>query len=286
LSFVDLHLHSNASDGTLEPARVVHEAARRGAEGVSLTDHDTLDGNDEAGHEADRLGLAWIPGAEISATEAGQSVHLLAYGVTAGSAALDALLVEIREDRQHRAREIVNRFNELGVPVELEAVEREAKAGVPTRAHIARAIVASGLMPTVHSVFQQYLADNGPAFVEKREVFPSTVFGCVHEAGGVVVLAHPGRSHPDEQIVSWAAAGLDGIEIMHPKNHGSRRDELRAIAYRLDMLVTGGSDWHGPGAGGMEPGTERVPVDWMEKVAARCTPARSLNAPTTENRDE
>jgi len=270
LSYVDLHLHSNASDGTLDPARVVHEAARRGAEGVSLTDHDTLDGNDEAALEADRLGIAWLPGAEISATEAGRSVHLLAYGVSAGTEALDKLLREIREDRLRRAREIVTRFNELGVPIELEAVEREAKTGVPTRAHIARAIVTAGLMPNVHSVFQRYLADDGPAYVEKREVIPSTVFDCVHEAGGVVVLAHPGRVYPDEQIVAWAAAGLDGIEIMHPKNHGSRRDELRAIAYRLDLLVTGGSDWHGPGAGGMEPGTERVPLEWMEAVAARC----------------
>ena len=270
MSFVDLHLHSNASDGTLDPTTVVHEAVRRGAAGISLTDHDTLSGNEAAGFEADRLGVAWLPGSEISATEAGRSVHLLAYGVRVGTEALDTLLSEIREDRVHRAREIVGRFNELGVPIALEAVEREARAGVPTRAHIARAIVASGLMPNVHSVFQAYLADDGPAYVEKREVVPSTVFGCVHQAGGVVVLAHPGRVYPDEQIVAWAAAGLDGIEIMHPKNHGSRRDELRAIAYRLDLLVTGGSDWHGPGAGGMEPGTERVPLEWMEAVVARC----------------
>ena len=270
MSFVDLHLHSTESDGTLDPARVVQEAARRGAEGISLTDHDTLGGVDEAGNEAEKLGLAWLPGAEISATEDERSVHLLAYGVRAGCEPLDTLLAEIIEDRQRRAKEIVHRFNELGVPVELEAVNREARSGVPTRAHIARAIVGAGLMPNVHSVFQRYLGDEGPAYVEKREVLPSTVFHCVHDAGGVVVLAHPGRTYPDEQIVAWAAAGLDGIEIMHPKNHGSRRDELRAIAYRLDMLITGGSDWHGPGAGGMEPGTERVPFEWMEAVAARC----------------
>ncbi len=270
MSFVDLHLHSDASDGTLDPTRVVQEAARRGAVGVSLTDHDTLAGVATAGAEAARLGLAWLPGCEISATEADRSVHLLAYGVTEGSARLDSLLAEIRDDRQSRAREIVRRFNELGVALELEAVDREAAGGVPTRAHVARAIVAAGLMPTVHSVFQKYLADGGPAYVEKREVAPATVFECVHEAGGVVVLAHPGRAFPDEQIVSWASAGLDGIEIMHPKNHGSRRDELRAIAYRLDLLMTGGSDWHGPNAGGMEPGTERVPMAWMDATAARC----------------
>jgi 3',5'-nucleoside bisphosphate phosphatase len=270
LSFADLHLHSNASDGTLDPARVVQEAARRGARGVSLTDHDTLAGIEEAGVEAERLGLAWLPGGEISATEVGQSVHLLAYGVTDGSDDLDSLLADIREDRRSRVREIVNRFNELGVDLALEAVEREARNGVPTRAHVARAVVASGLMPNVHSVFQRYLADGGPAYVEKREVAPATVFSCVHEAGGVVVLAHPGRVYSDEQIVTWATAGLDGIEVMHPKNHGTRRDELRAIAYRLDLLVTGGSDWHGPEAGGMEPGTERVPMEWMEATAARC----------------
>jgi len=270
LSFVDLHLHSNASDGTLDPARIVREVAQRGAAGVSLTDHDTLAGVAAAEAEARMLGLAWLPGVEISATEDVQSVHLLAYGVTEGSPKLDRLLSEICEDRQDRARAIVRRFNALGVPLALEAVEKEAAGGVPTRAHVARAIVATGLMPTVNSVFQQYLADGGPAYVEKREVAPSTVFDCVHEAGGVVVLAHPGRSYTDEQIVAWAANGLDGIEVMHPKNHGSRRDELRAIAYRLDLLMTGGSDWHGPGAGGMEPGTERVPMEWMEATAERC----------------
>ena len=206
--------------------------------------------------------------------EDGRSVHLLAYGVTAGNDALDELLDAIRADRLGRARRIVSLFNELGVPIAQDAVDREAAGGVPTRAHVARAIVAEGLMPNVHSVFQQYLADGGPAYVEKAEVLPATVFRSVHEAGGVVVLAHPGRAYPDEQIVQWAAEGLDGIEIMHPKNHGSRRDELRAIAYRMDLLMTGGSDWHGPGGGGMEPGTESVPMEWMEAVAARC--GRSL----------
>lgn len=270
MSFVDLHLHSNASDGTLTPTRVVLEAANRGAVGVSLTDHDTLAGSEEAESEARRLGLAWLSGAEISATEAGRSVHLLAYGVAPGNEALDGLLDAIREDRLGRVRQIVKLFNELGVPIDQQAVDREASGGVPTRAHVARAIVAEGLMPNVHSVFQKYLADGGPAYVEKEEVLPSTVFRCVHGAGGIVILAHPGRSFPDEQIVRWAGEGLDGIEVMHPKNHGSRRDELRAIAYRMDLLMTGGSDWHGPGGGGMEPGTERVPTEWMEAAAARC----------------
>ena len=274
MSFVDLHLHSNASDGTLAPASVVQEAANRGAVGVSLTDHDTLAGTEEAQSEALRLGLAWLSGSEISATEDGKSVHLLAYGVSAGNETLDALLDAICVDRLDRIRQIVRLFNELGVPIEKEAVDREAAGGVPTRAHVARAIVAEGLMPNVHAVFQQYLADGGPAYVEKEEVLPSTVFQSVHEAGGVVVLAHPGRSYPDEMIVQWAGQGLDGIEVMHPKNHGSRRDELRAIAYRMDMLMTGGSDWHGPGGGGMEPGTERVPIEWMEAAAARCAPSR------------
>lgn len=273
MSFVDLHLHSNASDGTLTPTRVVQEAASRGAVGVSLTDHDTLAGIEEAELEARRLGLAWLSGSEISATEAGRSVHLLAYGIATGNEALDALLDAIREDRLDRAQKIVSLFNELGVPIGQEAVDREASGGVPTRAHVARAIVAEGLMPNVHAVFQKYLADGGPAYVEKAEVLPSTVFQSVHDAGGIVVLAHPGRSFPDEQIVRWAGEGLDGIEVMHPKNHGSRRDELRAIAYRMDLLMTGGSDWHGPGGGGMEPGTERVPTEWMEVAAARCCPS-------------
>lgn len=270
MSYVDLHLHSSASDGTLEPEALVRAVAGRGAAGLSLTDHDTMAGLGAAGAEAERLGLAWLPGSEVSATEDGKSVHLLAYGVTPGTDELDSLLGRIREDRQQRARAIVERFNQLGVPVRWEAVARESVGGVPTRAHVARAIVDSGLMPDVQAVFTQYLGDGGPAYVEKMIVRPAEVFRAVHAAGGVVILAHPGYAFDDDLIVDWASQGLDGIEVMHPKNRGHRRDELLALAYRLDLLATGGSDWHGDAGGGMEPGTERVPMEWMEAIAARC----------------
>lgn len=270
MSYADLHLHSNASDGTLDPAALVRETASRGATGLSLTDHDTMAGLTEAAAEAHRLGLAWLPGCEVSATDDGRSVHLLAYGMAEGTDSLDRLLSEIREDRRVRAKAIVSRFNELGVPLKWEAVARASIGDSPTRAHVARAIVDSGLMPDVQEVFTRYLGDGGPAYVEKALVTPATVFDAVHEAGGVVVLAHPGHSFSDEEIIEWARQGLDGIEVMHPKNRGQRRDELRALAYRLDLLSTGGSDWHGMHGGGMEPGTEQVPVEWMEAVAARC----------------
>ncbi|MFW6079833.1 MAG: PHP domain-containing protein [Gemmatimonadota bacterium] len=270
MSYADLHLHSTASDGTLDPAALVREVAERGAEGVSLTDHDTTAGLEEAADEARRLGLAWLRGCEVSAQVEGRSVHLLAYGIRPGTSELDDLLAEIREDRRSRAKAIVRRFNELGVPLRWEAVAREAVGDVPTRAHVARAIVDSGLMPDVQAVFTKYLGDGGPAHVEKAEVEPTTVFDAVHAAGGVVVLAHPGHAFDDDLIVEWAGKGLDGIEVMHPKNRGRRRDELRALAYRLDLLSTGGSDWHGDAGGGMEPGTERVPMRWMEAIAVRC----------------
>lgn len=270
MSYADLHLHSNASDGTLDPAALVREVAARGAVGLSLTDHDTMAGIEEAAAEAARLQMAWLSGCEVSALAGEQSVHLLAYGMQPGTGSLAELLSDIRDDRRSRAKAIVQRFNELGVPLEWEAVAREAVGGVPTRAHVARAIVDSGLMPNVQAVFAEYLGDGGPAYVEKRPVSPITVFDAVHEAGGMVVLAHPGHAYGDDQIVEWAGQGLDGIEVMHPKNRGQRRDELRALAYRLDLLSTGGSDWHGDRGGGMEPGTEEVPMEWMEAVAARC----------------
>lgn len=290
MSYADLHLHSNASDGTLEPAALVREVAQRGAVGLSLTDHDTTAGLSEAAGEAHRLGLAWLPGCEVSATAEGRSVHLLAYGFDEGTDALSTLLSEIREDRQQRAKAIVRRFNELGVPLKWEAVARESIGDSPTRAHVARAIVDSGLMPDVQEVFTRFLGDGGPAYVEKAVVEPGTVFDAVHEAGGVVVLAHPGWAFEDDAIVDWAEQGLDGIEVMHPKNRGRRRDELRALAYRLDLLSTGGSDWHGEHGGGMEPGTERVPLDWMEAVAARCgislDPPRSAEEGVPPPREE
>lgn len=263
---VDLHLHSTASDGTVEPEEVVRRADEAGLAGLSLTDHDTAAGIASAAAEARRRGMRFLTGAELSANEPGRSVHVLAYGFDPSDPELARFFREYRAHREERARAIVERLHELGVPLEYEAVEREAGGGVPTRAHVARALIHEGLVEDERTVFDRWLGRDKPAFVEKRPTPPSSVFDLVHGAGGVTVLAHPGWGHGPEEIRRWAAEGLDGVEVHHPANHPKVRRRLRGLAEELDLLCTGGSDWHGPEADRAPLGSEQVPEAWMDDV--------------------
>lgn len=267
---VDLHLHSTASDGTLPPAEVVRRARAVGVTGISLTDHDTVDGLAEAEAAAGELGLTFLGGAELSANEPGRSVHLLAYGFDREDRDLLEFTRIYRADRIRRAREMVDRLRRLGLPLGWDRLEDEMGAAAPTRAHVARALVGSRLVPTTREVFRRYLSRGRPAFVEKRETPPAEVIARVHAAGGVVLLAHPGREHGEKEIRRWVAQGLDGVEVRHPENRPDVRTRLEALAKELDLLRSGGSDWHGPGGHRAVIGSQQVPAEWMEKIVARC----------------
>jgi predicted metal-dependent phosphoesterase TrpH len=267
---VDLHLHSTASDGTVSPTEVVARAAAAGLVGFSLTDHDTTSGLDEAEAEADRLGLRFLPGAELSATEPGRSVHLLAFGFDRSDGNLQVFLEQFDGDRRRRARAIVERLQELGVGIRYAEVESQAGRAAPTRAHVARALVEGAHVENIHRVFRQYLSRGQPAFVEKRDVPPKEVFDRVHAAGGVVILAHPGRVHGPDEVKRWAAEGLDGVEVMHPANRATTRSTMNAVAAELGLLRSGGSDWHGPSTHRKaDVGAEPVPERWFDEIWRR-----------------
>ncbi len=250
---------------------MVRAVAAQGLSGLSLTDHDTIAGVEEARSEAIRLGLDFLVGAELSANEPDRSVHVLAYGFDPTNEELLAFLERFREDRLRRAGEMVQRLNEHGVELELEAVMRQAVGGLPTRAHLARALVEEGLVPDVHAAFHRWLGRGRPAFVEKRSSPPAEVFALVHRAGGVALLAHPARDFSESDLERYIAEGLDGIEILHPANGPSVRATMGRIVRRFGLLRSGGSDWHGPGSGGGEPGSQRVPEIWMREIERRCT---------------
>ena len=275
MSFVDLHLHSTASDGTTAPTEVVREAARRGLSGMSLTDHDTTAGLEEAAYEAEKAGIELLPGAELSANEPGRSVHILAYGFRPDAPGIRRFFADYREARNLRAQKIVERLRDLDVGIELEDVLDEAGDGVVTRAHIGRALVRVGAVPDQQTVFRRYLSRGGPAFVEKPPTPPGRVFSMVREAGGVTVLAHPGRTHRAGVIRRWAAEGLNGLEVLHPNNPPDVRRRLASLATELGLLRAGGSDWHGPDSARAEVGSQQVPREWMNEIAGA---ARALQA--------
>ncbi|MFR9798466.1 PHP domain-containing protein [Streptomyces sp. MS06] len=247
---IDLHCHSTASDGTDTPAELMRNAAAAGLDVVALTDHDTTRGHAEA-VAAVPHGLTLVTGAELSCRLDGVSMHMLAYLFDPREPALLAERELVRDDRVPRARAMVAKLNELGVPVTWEQVERIAAGGSVGRPHIATALVDLGAVPSVSDAFtQEWLADGGRAHVEKHETDPFEAIRLVRNAGGVTVFAHPaaskrGRTVPESAIAEMAAAGLDGIEVDHLDHDEAARTRLRGLAGELGLLVTGSSDYHG-----------------------------------------
>jgi predicted metal-dependent phosphoesterase TrpH len=247
---IDLHCHSTASDGTDTPAELVRNAAAAGLDVVALTDHDTTRGYGEA-VAALPAGLTLVTGAELSCRIDGVSLHMLAYLFDPEEPELLAERELVRDDRVPRARAMVARLQELGVPVTWEQVARIAGDGSVGRPHVATALVELGVVPSVDDAFtKDWLADGGRAHVAKHETDPFEAIRLVKGAGGVSVFAHPGaskRGHtvPESAIAEMAAAGLDGIEVDHMDHDEETRVRLRGLAADLGLLVTGSSDYHG-----------------------------------------
>ncbi|MEV0919576.1 PHP domain-containing protein [Streptomyces sp. NPDC049967] len=248
---IDLHTHSTASDGTDTPAELVRNAAAAGLDVVALTDHDTVRGHAEA-IAALPEGLTLVTGAELSCRLDGVGgLHMLAYLFDPDEPELARERELVRDDRVPRARTMVRKLQELGVPVEWERVARIAGDGSVGRPHIATALVELGVVPSVSDAFTpQWLADGGRAHAEKHELDPFDAVRLVKAAGGVTVLAHPGavkRGHvvPESAIAELAAAGLGGVEADHMDHDEATRARLRGLARELGLLATGSSDYHG-----------------------------------------
>ncbi|MDQ2815324.1 MAG: PHP domain-containing protein [Actinomycetota bacterium] len=247
----DLHVHSNASDGTDPPAEVIRRAVRAGLDVLALTDHDTVAGHAEARQAlAGNGGLILVPGLELSCQMDGRSLHLLAYLFDPDHAELAAELGRIRDDRVLRARAMVGRLTELGVDVSWDQVAALAGPAVIGRPHIARAMTASGAIAAPGEAFTaDWIGEGGRAYVSRYALDPVRAIGLVRAAGGAAVLAHPRAGRPwltsDEQIAGLAAAGLAGVEVFHPDHSASERARLLALARDLGLLAGGGSDDHG-----------------------------------------
>lgn len=247
---IDLHAHSNRSDGTFEPAEVVRRAAELGLDVVALTDHDTTEGLEEALAAGAELGVEVVPGVELSAEYERTSVHVLAYWPDVSNAELQAELARLRDERFRRGELIVEKLRELGLPVSFERVREIAGGGNIVRPHIAQAMVEAGIVETEREAFDRYLADGKPAHVPKHALDPVDAVGLILRAGGVCVLAHPGMwgdqsSVPEDLIERMAAAGMQGLEVDHTDHTPEQREHYRRLADRLGLIPTGGSDCHG-----------------------------------------
>jgi predicted metal-dependent phosphoesterase TrpH len=249
---IDLHTHSSASDGTEPPAGVVAAAAAAGLDVVALTDHDTTAGWAEAGAAARAHGIALVPGTEVSALCRGVSVHLLSYLQDPADPALADLVAQTRDARLHRGRAIVERLS-ADLPITWADVVAQQQPGtVVGRPHIADALVALGVVADRSAAFADLLSVHGGYYVPYYAPEATEAVEAVRASGGVPVFAHPGadgrgRIVPDRVIAELAEAGLAGLEVHHRDHTPEQRERLTALADRLDLLVTGSSDYHGTG---------------------------------------
>ena len=244
---IDLHLHSDASDGALAPSEVAARAAEAGLDLIALADHDTTAGVRPAMAAAEERGIRVLPAIEISASHRGRDIHILGYGIDPDAPALAEHSAEARERRDVRIREMIDRLAELGVDVAYDAVVEEAgpNAQALARPHLARVLWNQGHVPSVSAAFDRYIADDGPAYVPVRAVDVPGAIERVHEAGGLAVWAHPPMPLLGGALREFVEAGLDGLECYRPRVEPSDLNRLLNKARQHDLLVTGGSDWHG-----------------------------------------
>lgn len=238
-----MHLHTTASDGQLTPSELFELARQRGLNVIAITDHDTTNGIAEVQQAATGSPVV-IPGIELSAEENGLDVHVLGYHIRPENARFQTELARFQVDRLNRGKRIVERLGQLGMPVAWERVLARA-SGVVGRPHIAQTMLEAGYVETINQAFDQYLRPGAAAYVPRARLSPEAAIALIHSAGGVAVLAHPSLI-PDYRLMieRLAPAGLDGVEVLHPKNDTIVRQNLRALARHHDLIMTGGSDFH------------------------------------------
>ncbi|MCW2839441.1 MAG: phosphatase [Aeromicrobium sp.] len=252
---IDLHTHSNRSDGTDSPAELVEKARAAGLDVVALTDHDSTAGWDEAQAAADRVGITLLRGIEISTMLDGVSVHLLGYGFDPEDAPLLAELDRILRGRDDRLPQLLAQLAEHDMPLtQDDVIAQSGNAAASGRPHVADAMVAAGYVADRDEAFRDWLYDDGPAYVERYGAPLLEAVDLVREAGGVSVVAHPwarrGRQVLTAELLSeLRARGLAGVEVDHNNHSAPVRAELRELAVDLDLVVTGSSDYHGTGKG-------------------------------------
>ena len=240
---VDLHAHTTFSDGLLSPEALVARAVDKRLAALAITDHDTVEALERA-RAAAGSHLELVSGIEMSTAFEGADLHILGYYLNPDHGPLRERLVTFQAERRERALAIVDRLRALGAPVDLDEVLELAGPGVVGRPHVAEALIRAGLVNDFDEAFERYLGVQAPAYVPRPAFSPAEAIALIHAADGVSVLAHPGSQMPDGVIERLHAVGLRGIEVWHPAHGGSTVRRYQALAQRLGMLVTGGSDFH------------------------------------------
>ena len=281
---IDLHVHSTASDGTLTPSEILAMATRLGLKAIAITDHDTLAGSAAAISLGIPSTLQFLTGIEISAAappgfQLDGSIHILGYGIDPGNDRLGSLLDVLKTARENRNPKIIARLNALGMNLDADELKPLVGEGVAGRPHIAQLMVKKGLADSIDDAFDRFLGKNRPGYVGKYRIPMADAIGAINAAGGIAVLAHPylndfkGQDVFEPFLQSLISMGLGGIEAIYPDHPETATTEYCRLARKYDLLITGGTDFHGevtPGTRmGAGEGSFHVPYSIYENLVEK-----------------
>ena len=253
---IDLHIHSSASDGTLSSSEILIQARKQNLGAIAITDHDSIEGSRKAICAGIPPPLKFLTGVEISATAppdffCSGSFHILGYGIKLNDPVLNQTLEMLQKARRNRNPQILNRLNHLGMTLSLKEVENEVSEGLIGRPHIACLMVKKGFVKSIDDAFDRYLGKDKPAYVNKFRIDCERAIETIAKAGGISVLAHPLLLNIEQYeimedlIVTLKSMGLNGLEVYYPNHTPEHIDHYAALARRHDLLMTGGTDFHG-----------------------------------------
>jgi hypothetical protein len=246
MKYIDLHIHTSASDSLLEPEEVVKWAVKKNLKVIGITDHDTVSGIDKAIREAKKYkDLYIVPGIEFSAEYYDEEVHILGYFIDYKSTILAKHINKLKSSRYIRVKKIINKLKKLNIQITFEEVMNIANKGSLGRPHIARVLMNKGYVNSIEEAFEKYIGKDKPAYVNKYKLTIEESINLIHNIGGIAVLAHPGLLNNKNIIEEVIKLKIDGIEIYHPKHTSEYIKHLRIIAVKNSLIFTGGSDCHG-----------------------------------------
>jgi predicted metal-dependent phosphoesterase TrpH len=255
------------SDGANTPEALVARAAELGIKILSLTDHDSVNGIEDASRAGKRLGVTIVPGIELSASLETREIHILGYFVDIANKKLQQALTVFREDRLRRAERMVKKLNGLNAPITMASVQEQAGSASIGRPHVARALVAGGFVDSYYQAFVKYLGDNGPGYEPRALVTPAQQVELIASAGGLSFIAHPGKSMTEKELAALIKAGIDGIEVIHPSHSPDLVKHYKEITNQYYLLQSGGSDYHGGLKGDDDQfGRFMIPAEAVQKM--------------------
>lgn len=280
MQYIDLHVHSNCSDGTCTPEELVNLAIDSKLVAFALTDHDTVDGVARAVEAAKDKNIQVIPGVELSCeyqlpSGRKKEIHILGYNLDYTQPDLLETLSAVAKERDDRNRKMCENLHAAGYPIDYESLTERFGSTILTRAHFARFLLEKGAIPSIDSAFKKILAQDGPYFVMRKYLTPETGIELIKKAGGIPVLAHPllykmSVTELHGLLTELKGCGLKGIEAMYSRNHGNDEAFVRKLARDFDLFITGGTDFHGANKPDLElgkgEGNLRVPVMLLENL--------------------